>query len=189
MQLREIERGSDILVATPGRLSDLIERARVSLANVKFLALDEADRMLDMGFEPQIRRIVEGEDMPGTGDRQTLMFSATFPKEIQRLAADFLHDYVFLTVGRVGSSTDLIVQHVIHVNPDEKRNVLLDLITTVEVRTPAAETPYAIHGSYAWCLYACLANGGSMRMRCTVCWSLQTHWATMICCIHRSNTK
>lgn len=58
-QLREMERGCDILVATPGRLSDLIERARVSLSRVQYLALDEADRMLDMGFEPQIRRIVE----------------------------------------------------------------------------------------------------------------------------------
>lgn len=59
LQLREMERGCDILVATPGRLSDLIERARVSLSRVNYLALDEADRMLDMGFEPQIRRIVE----------------------------------------------------------------------------------------------------------------------------------
>ena len=59
VQLREMERGCDILVATPGRLSDLIERARVSLSRVNYLALDEADRMLDMGFEPQIRRIVE----------------------------------------------------------------------------------------------------------------------------------
>ena len=64
MQLREMERGCDILVATPGRLSDLIERARVSLSRVNYLALDEADRMLDMGFEPQIRRIVEQVGVP-----------------------------------------------------------------------------------------------------------------------------
>jgi ATP-dependent RNA helicase DDX3X len=77
---------------------------------VRYLTLDEADRMLDMGFEPQIRRIVDGEDMPPTGSRQTTMFSATFPKEIQRLASDFLDNYIFLSVGRVGSSTDLISQ-------------------------------------------------------------------------------
>lgn len=82
-QLRDLERGVDILVATPGRLVDLLERARVSLQMIRYLALDEADRMLDMGFEPQIRKIVEQMDMPPPGVRQTLLFSATFPKEIQ----------------------------------------------------------------------------------------------------------
>lgn len=82
-QLRELERGVDILVATPGRLVDLLERARVSLQMISYLALDEADRMLDMGFEPQIRKIVEQMDMPPPGLRQTMLFSATFPKEIQ----------------------------------------------------------------------------------------------------------
>ena len=62
---------------------DLVERGKVGLDYCRFLILDEADRMLDMGFEPQIRRIVEQDTMPKTGDRQTLMFSATFPKEIQ----------------------------------------------------------------------------------------------------------
>lgn len=83
LQLRELERGVDILVATPGRLVDLLERARVSLENIRYLALDEADRMLDMGFEPQIRKIVEQTQMPDRGLRQTMLFSATFPKEIQ----------------------------------------------------------------------------------------------------------
>ena len=87
--------------------------------------------MLDMGFEPQIRRIVEGEGMPPPGERVTLLFSATFPKEIQRMASDFLHDYIFIAVGRVGSSTDLIEQHVEFVQGGEKRSVLCDLVSSV----------------------------------------------------------
>lgn len=127
-QLRELEKGVDILVATPGRLVDLLERARVSLEMIKYLALDEADRMLDMGFEPQIRKIVEQTDMPPRGVRQTMLFSATFPKEIQRLASDFLSNYIFLAVGRVGSSTDLIVQRVEFVHESDKRSHLMDLL-------------------------------------------------------------
>ncbi|PON76194.1 DEAD-box ATP-dependent RNA helicase [Parasponia andersonii] len=127
-QLRELERGVDILVATPGRLVDLLERARVSLQMIRYLALDEADRMLDMGFEPQIRKIVEQMDMPPQGMRQTMLFSATFPKEIQRMASDFLSNYIFLAVGRVGSSTDLIVQRVEFVQEADKRSHLMDLL-------------------------------------------------------------
>ncbi|KAJ6914459.1 hypothetical protein NC651_016662 [Populus alba x Populus x berolinensis] len=127
-QLRELERGVDVLVATPGRLVDLVERARVSLQMIRYLALDEADRMLDMGFEPQIRKIVEQMDMPPCGRRQTMLFSATFPKEIQRLASDFLSNYIFLAVGRVGSSTDLIVQRVEYVHETDKRSHLMDLL-------------------------------------------------------------
>ncbi|KAF6154220.1 hypothetical protein GIB67_001116 [Kingdonia uniflora] len=127
-QLRDLERGVDILVATPGRLVDLIERGKVSLSIIKYLALDEADRMLDMGFEPQIRKIVQQMDMPAPGARQTLLFSATFPTEIQRLASDFLSNYIFLTVGRVGSSTDLIAQRVEFVQDMDKRSYLMDLL-------------------------------------------------------------
>ena len=129
-QLRQMERGCDLLVATPGRLVDLIERGRISLANIKYLVLDEADRMLDMGFEPQIRRIVEGEDMPSVQGRQTLMFSATFPRDIQMLARDFLKDYVFLSVGRVGSTSENITQKVEYVEDADKRSVLLDILHT-----------------------------------------------------------
>lgn len=99
---------------------------------IKYLALDEADRMLDMGFEPQIRKIVQGSGMPPPGERQTLLFSATFPKEIQSLASDFLEDYIFLSVGRVGSSTELIKQEVIRVDAGEKQTYLLDLLSTVQ---------------------------------------------------------
>ncbi|PJF18047.1 ATP-dependent RNA helicase DED1 [Paramicrosporidium saccamoebae] len=127
-QLREMRRGCDLLVATPGRLSDMIGRGAVSLSAIKFLVLDEADRMLDMGFEPQIRQIVEEADMPGVKDRQTLMYSATFPREIQQLAGDFLKDYVFLSVGRVGSTSENITQKILNVEENEKRNYLVDIL-------------------------------------------------------------
>ncbi|KAG0020534.1 DEAD-box ATP-dependent RNA helicase [Podila clonocystis] len=127
-QLRTIDRGCDMLTATPGRLVDLIERGRVSLANVQYLVLDEADRMLDMGFEPQIRRLVEKEDMPGVNERHTLMFSATFPRDIQHLARDFLKDYIFLSVGRVGSTSENITQKIEYVEDEDKRSVLLDIL-------------------------------------------------------------
>jgi len=127
-QLRQIERGCDLLSATPGRLVDLIERGRISLANIQYLVLDEADRMLDMGFEPQIRRIVQGEDMPGVMERQTLMFSATFPRDIQLLAKDFLKEYIFLSVGRVGSTSENITQKIEYVEDQDKRSVLLDIL-------------------------------------------------------------
>jgi ATP-dependent RNA helicase DDX3X len=129
-QLRQLERGCDLLSATPGRLVDLIERGRISLANIRYLVLDEADRMLDMGFEPQIRRIVQGEDMPSAQDRQTLMFSATFPRDIQMLARDFLNDYIFLSVGRVGSTSENITQKIEYVEDQDKRSVLLDLLAS-----------------------------------------------------------
>ncbi|XP_052200644.1 DEAD-box ATP-dependent RNA helicase 37-like [Diospyros lotus] len=129
-QMRNLEKGVDILVATPGRLVDMVERERVSLKVIKYLALDEADRMLDMGFEQQIRRIVEQMDMPPPGARQTMLFSATFPTEIQRLASDFLSKYIFLAVGRVGSSTDLIDQRVEFVHEMDKRSTLMDLLNS-----------------------------------------------------------
>merc|ERR1719232_583567 len=127
-QMRELDRGCHLLVATPGRLVDFLDRGKISLEFCNFLCLDEADRMLDMGFEPQIRRIVEQDNMPPAGKRQTLMFSATFPKEIQMLARDFLRDYVFLAVGRVGSTTENITQKIVWVEEQDKRSFLLDLM-------------------------------------------------------------
>ncbi|CAG5108636.1 Similar to DDX3Y: ATP-dependent RNA helicase DDX3Y (Homo sapiens) [Cotesia congregata] len=127
-QMRELDRGCHLLVATPGRLVDMLGRGKIGLHNCRFLVLDEADRMLDMGFEPQIRRIVEEDTMPGTGERQTLMFSATFPKEIQMLARDFLSNYIFLAVGRVGSTSENITQKIVWVEEHDKRSYLLDLL-------------------------------------------------------------
>ncbi|KAI8621887.1 P-loop containing nucleoside triphosphate hydrolase protein [Chytriomyces sp. MP71] len=125
---RELERGCGLLVATPGRLIDLLERGRITLAKVKYLVLDEADRMLDMGFEVQIRQIIEQYGI--SKDRQTLMFSATFPRDIQILARDFLTDYIFLAVGRVGSTSENIKQNVVLVQQENKRSLILDLLHT-----------------------------------------------------------
>lgn len=89
-----------------------------------------------MGFEPQIRHIIENRDMPPTGQRQTLMFSATFPKNIQELASDFLSNYIFLAVGRVGSTSENITQTILWVNEHEKRSYLLDLLSRLREGSP-----------------------------------------------------
>ncbi|XP_062521968.1 ATP-dependent RNA helicase DDX3X-like [Corticium candelabrum] len=127
-QLRELDRGCHVLVATPGRLVDMMERGRVGLDLCRHLVLDEADRMLDMGFEPQIRRIVDQDAMPQRGNRQTMMFSATFPKEIQMLAQDFLNNYIFLAVGKVGAPCENVTQKIVWVDENDKREFLLDLL-------------------------------------------------------------
>ena len=117
-QFREMDKGCDLLVATPGRLMDLIDRARCSVQLVSHLIFDEADRMLDMGFEPQIRKIVEQSGMPE--ERQSVMFSATFPRDVQVLARDFLYDYIYLTVGRVGATASQITQQLRYVEEFNK---------------------------------------------------------------------
>uniref|UniRef100_G3NZU2 RNA helicase n=1 Tax=Gasterosteus aculeatus aculeatus TaxID=481459 RepID=G3NZU2_GASAC len=138
-QIRELERGCHLLVATPGRLVDMMERGKIGLDYCNYLILDEADRMLDMGFEPQIRRIVEQDTMPPKGVRQTMMFSATFPKEIQILARDFLEDYIFLAVGRVGSTSENITQKVVWVEDGDKRSFLLDLLNATVIPSDVQE--------------------------------------------------
>lgn len=138
-QMKDLDRGCHLLVATPGRLLDMIERGKIGLDHCKYLVLDEADRMLDMGFEVQIRSILEKEPMPRTGDRQTLMFSATFPSPIQMLARDFLDNYIFLAVGRVGSTSENITQKVFWVEEHDKRSFLLDLLNAADLTQPSAE--------------------------------------------------
>ncbi|KAL1531627.1 RNA helicase [Salvia divinorum] len=94
-QIKDLDRGVDIVVATPGRLNDLLEMKRVYLHQISYLVLDEADRMLDMGFEPQIRKIVK--EVPPR--RQTLMYTATWPKEVRKIAADLLANPVQVNIG------------------------------------------------------------------------------------------
>eukprot|EP00942_MAST-04A_sp_MAST-4A-sp1_P010650 g10650.t1 len=133
VQLKELANGCDLLVATPGRLIDIMERGIISMAQCSYLCLDEADRMLDMGFEPQIRRVVQHSDMPQPTDgRQTLMFSATFPNEMQKLAADFMSNYMWIGVGRVGSSTENITQKVILTKARDKTDPLLDALNDID---------------------------------------------------------
>ncbi|EYC00217.1 hypothetical protein Y032_0117g675 [Ancylostoma ceylanicum] len=128
-QINKLRLGCHILIATPGRLIDVMEQDYIGLKGCRYLVLDEADRMLDMGFEPQIRQIVDLSTMPRRGERVTAMFSATFPKEIQVLAQDFLMpNYVFLAVGRVGSTSENIMQKVVWVEEHEKRSYLMDLL-------------------------------------------------------------
>jgi ATP-dependent RNA helicase DDX5/DBP2 len=98
-QIAALSRGVECVIATPGRLNDLLEMGKANLGNVQFLVLDEADRMLDMGFEPQIRSIIEKTPRA----HQTMLFSATWPREIQRLAHDFLKDPIQINVGEVNS--------------------------------------------------------------------------------------
>ena len=97
-QRGQLARGCNILVATPGRLLDFAERGHVTFSGLQFLVLDEADRMLDMGFMPDVRRCVANPSMPRKDQRQTLMFSATFAQEVQRSADEFLNNYLFLQV-------------------------------------------------------------------------------------------
>ncbi|XP_033636475.1 ATP-dependent RNA helicase DED1-like isoform X2 [Asterias rubens] len=127
-QLKEVERGCHLLVATPGRLMDFINRGKIKVNNCKFLVLDEADRMLDMGFGPEMERLIYMPDMPKKGERQCLMFSATFPNEVQEKAAEYLQDYLFLTVGRVGGAASDITQTVLEVGQYNKKDQLLALL-------------------------------------------------------------
>ncbi|KAK4482090.1 hypothetical protein RD792_011558, partial [Penstemon davidsonii] len=129
-QLRDLDRGVDIVVATPGRLNDILEMKRVSLHQVSYLVLDEADRMLDMGFEPQIRKIVK--EVPSR--RQTLMYTATWPKEVRRIAADLLVNPVQVNIGNVDelAANKAITQHIEVLPQMEKRRRLEQILRSQE---------------------------------------------------------
>ncbi|CAG7881908.1 unnamed protein product [Brassica rapa] len=129
-QLRDLERGADIVVATPGRLNDILEMRRISLRQVSYLVLDEADRMLDMGFEPQIRKIVK--EIPTK--RQTLMYTATWPKGVRKIAADLLVNPAQVNIGNVDElvANKSITQHIEVVAPMEKQRRLEQILRSQE---------------------------------------------------------
>jgi ATP-dependent RNA helicase DDX5/DBP2 len=121
-QIRDLRNGVEIVVATPGRLIDMLDSGRTNLKRVTYLVMDEADRMLDMGFEPQIRKIVS-QIRP---DRQTLLFSATWPKDVQRLASDFQQDFIQVNIGSLDlSANHNVAQHVEICTEYDKRSKLL----------------------------------------------------------------
>nr|KAF6415469.1 DEAD-box helicase 5 [Molossus molossus] len=117
-QIRDLERGVEICIATPGRLIDFLECGKTNLRRTTYLVLDEADRMLDMGFEPQIRKIVD-QIRP---DRQTLMWSATWPKEVRQLAEDFLKDYIHINIGALELSANHNILQIVDVCHDVEKD-------------------------------------------------------------------
>ncbi|CRK12433.1 hypothetical protein BN1723_017292, partial [Verticillium longisporum] len=121
-QIRDLSRGVEVCIATPGRLIDMLEAGKTNLRRVTYLVLDEADRMLDMGFEPQIRKIIS-QIRP---DKQTVMWSATWPKEVRALASDFLDDFIQVNIGSMDlAANHRITQIVEVVSESEKRDRMI----------------------------------------------------------------
>jgi ATP-dependent RNA helicase RhlE len=161
-QVQTLQQGVDILVATPGRLLDLMSQKLLHLHHLKFFVLDEADRMLDMGFIHDVRKVLA--KLPE--HRQNLLFSATMPKEIRELAQTFLKNPEHIEVAPVSSTADTIDQCVYFVGKNDKKNLLLDVLKDSSIKNAlvftrtkhgadrvvkdlvkAGETAEAIHGN------------------------------------------
>ncbi len=128
-QLQRTRRGADVVVATPGRLLDHLDRGSLDLSSVEVLVLDEADRMFDMGFIRDVRRIVAATPRK----RQTLLFSATMPPPIQELASSILHDPHIVKIGRQTDPVELVAQTMCAVPQERKMDLLIHLLETEPV--------------------------------------------------------
>jgi ATP-dependent RNA helicase RhlE len=124
MQIKRLQRGTDLLVATPGRLIDLMDRRALNLSETSFLVLDEADQMLDLGFIHALRRIASV--LPA--ERQTMLFSATMPKQMNELAQSYLNNPKRVEVNPPGEAVDRIVQSVHFIAKSEKTSLLIELL-------------------------------------------------------------
>lgn len=120
--------GTHILIATPGRLLDFVEKGFITFEETRFVVLDEADRMLDMGFKESVATIMNHPTMRSMDQRQNLMFSATFPAEIQRMAGEYLNEYIFIAIGVVGGACSDVTQTIYEVKKYQKRNKLMELL-------------------------------------------------------------
>ena len=129
-QIRAMSKGVDVLIATPGRLLDLMDQGYVRLDRLSHVVLDEADRMLDMGFVRDVRRIIASAPIK----RQSMLFSATMPPDIARLAAEFLHDPVRVEVTPQSVPVDRIEQQLYYVDASGKRPLLLSLLQNPEMK-------------------------------------------------------
>ncbi|KAK4305821.1 hypothetical protein Pmani_022314 [Petrolisthes manimaculis] len=127
------ETGCHILVGTPGRIKDFLNKGYVSLASLKFMVFDEADRMMDLGFIGDMEALVANPDLPPKGERIAMMFSATFPAEIQRCALKFMNNYVFLVVGTVGSANQDVTQEIVSVAKYSKRTKIVESLKAINI--------------------------------------------------------
>ncbi len=130
-QIKALEKGVDVLIATPGRLMDLFERGRILMSGCELLVIDEADRMLDMGFIPDIEQICS--KLPST--RQTMLFSATMPPPIKKLSDQFLNNPKSIEVSRPATANTSIEQSIINVAPKAKRKLLYGILDNEGVDT------------------------------------------------------
>ena len=128
-QIDQLEKGIDILIATPGRLLDLHNRGHINFEHIAFFVLDEADRMLDMGFISDIQRLLQL--LPQR--KQSLLFSATMPKEVKALAKTLLHDYIYVEVDRESSTVENIDQRVMYVAQSNKKRLLISLLGKMDI--------------------------------------------------------